>query len=54
MCSEVFEERLNGWYRVPTSYPGRRDLDAFARWFEWSFHPVVVAVRSAPLLLEEI
>jgi alkylation response protein AidB-like acyl-CoA dehydrogenase len=33
-CGEIFEEQLNGWYRVPSSWPSRRDLDAFDRWFE--------------------
>jgi len=51
---EVFEEQLTGWYRVPSPWPSWRDLDAFDRWFEWSFHSVAVALRDAPLLQEEI
>jgi hypothetical protein len=51
---EVFEEQLTGWYRVPSLWPSRRDLDAFDRWFEWSFHSVAVALRDAPLHQEEI
>ena len=31
-----------------------RDLDAFARWFEWSFHSVVVDLSGHPLLREEL
>jgi hypothetical protein len=51
---EVFEEQLTDWYRVPSPWPSRRDLDAFDRWLEWSFHSVTVALRDAPLLQEEI
>ena len=54
VCGEIFEEQLNGWYRVPSSWPSRRDLDAFARWFEWSFHSMVVDLCDDPLLKEEI
>ena len=53
MCGEIFEEQLNGWYRVPASWPSRRDLDAFDRWFEWSFHSMVVDLCDDPLLQEE-
>ena len=50
----MFEEQLDGWHRVPTAWLSRRDLDAFDRWFEWSFHSVVVDAWDAPLLQEEI
>jgi hypothetical protein len=50
----VFREQLTGWCRVPSLWPSRRDLDAFDRWFEWSFRSVVAALRDAPLLQEEI
>jgi hypothetical protein len=29
VCSQIFEEQLDGRYRVPSSRPGRRDLDVF-------------------------
>jgi len=54
MCGEIFEEQLNGWYRVPASRPSRRDLDAFDRWLEWSLHSMVVDLCDVPLLQEEI
>jgi hypothetical protein len=54
MCSEIFEEQLNGLYRVPASWPSRRDLNTFDRWFEWSFHSVVVDLCDDPLLQEGI
>ena len=54
MCGGIFQEPLTGWYRVPTSWPSRRDPDAFDRWFEWSFHSVVVDLCDDPLLREEL
>ena len=54
MCGQIFEEQLDGWYRVPSSWPSRRDLGTFDRWFEWSFHPVVVDLCDDPLLREEL
>jgi hypothetical protein len=46
---QIFEEQLDGWYRVPSTWLSRRDLDAFDRWFEWSFHSVVVDLCDDPL-----
>lgn len=37
-CQEIFEEQLEGWYRDPSAWPGRRDFGAFSRWFEWQFY----------------
>jgi hypothetical protein len=39
---EIFEEQLNGWYRVPSVWPEDRELKAFLLWFDCSFHSVVV------------
>ena len=41
VCSEIFEEQLNGWYRVPTAWPENRELNEFLRWFDCSFHSMV-------------
>ena len=54
VCGRTFEEQLDGWYRVPSSWPGRRDLDAFDRWFEWSYHSAVVDLCNDALLREEL
>lgn len=35
---EIFEEHLDGWYRVPEAWPATRDLPSFRSWFELSFH----------------
>jgi hypothetical protein len=54
VCGQIFEEQLDGWYRVPPLWPTRRDLNAFDHWFEWSFHSVVVDLCDGPLLGEEL
>ena len=54
VCGQIFEEQLDGWYRVPSLWPDRRDLEAFDHWFEWSFHSVVVDLCDDPLLQEDI
>jgi len=54
VCGQILEEQLDGWYRVSSSWPSRRDLDAFDRWFEWSFHSVVVDLCDDPPLREEL
>ncbi len=53
-CGQMFEEQLDGWYRVPSAWPGRRDLEAFDHWFAWGFHSMVVDPGDEELLQEEI
>ena len=36
VCHEVFEEELNGWYRVPSAWPSDRGKRNFSRWFTYS------------------
>jgi hypothetical protein len=50
VCGQIFEEQLDGWYHVPATWPNRRDLDAFDRWFEWSFHSMEVDLSDLPLI----
>ena len=54
LCGQIFEEQLDGWYRLPSSWPRRRDLGTFDRWFEWSSHSVVVDLCGDPLFREEL
>jgi hypothetical protein len=51
--AHIFEEELEGWYRPASSWPERRDFEAFDRWFEWSFHSVLVDLCDDALLREE-
>lgn len=54
VCGQIFEDQLDGWHRVPSSWPKRRDWYAFDRWFEWSFHSMIVDLCDDPLLREEM
>lgn len=42
VCSEIFEEQLDGWWRERESWPQRRGIVEFEHWFEWSSHDVVL------------
>jgi hypothetical protein len=51
---EIFEEHLDGWYRVPADWPTMRDVPTFGSWFEFSFHSVVVDFGEEPIEHEEM
>jgi len=50
---EIFEEQLDGWHLVPSAWPVDRTFDTFIRWFECSFHSVLVDLFNDPLMREE-
>jgi hypothetical protein len=52
VCGKIFEEQLDGWYRVPSSWPIRRDLDLFVLWFEYNVHTMLVDLSDDPLMHE--
>jgi hypothetical protein len=44
-----------GWmYRVPTLWPTKRNLATFQRWFEFSFHSMIVDLCDDVLEHEEL
>ena len=49
VSNEIFEEQLNGWHRVPSVWPGERDLKSFLLWFDCSFHSMVIDLSSERL-----
>ncbi len=53
-CEEIFKEQLDGWYRLPSSWPKRRDFDAFSQWFQWSIHSDIIDLCHGPLVREEM
>lgn len=53
-CDRLFEEQLDSWYRVPSLWPKRRNLDAFERWFTWSQYSMVTDLSDEELLQEEL
>jgi hypothetical protein len=52
--SDILEEQLNGWYRVPTVWPAKRDLTTFQSWFEISFHSMIVDLCDEIIEHEEL
>lgn len=50
--SEIFEEQLDSWYRVPAAWPKERDLRTFLDWFECSFHSMIFDLGSDRLQQE--
>ena len=50
----IFEEHLDGWYPVPAVWPTKRDLATFQRWFEFSFHSMIVDLCDDVLEHEEL
>lgn len=53
-AAEIFEEHLEGWYRVPEVWPSKRDLLTFRRWFACSFHSMIVDLCDDDLEHEEL
>ncbi len=53
-CKEIFEEQLDGWYRVPSAWPANRNFDAFRPWFEWRFHSVLLDLCHNEVIHEEL
>jgi hypothetical protein len=49
VSNEIFEEQLNGWHRVPSVWPGERDLKSLLLWFDCSFHSMVIDLSSERL-----
>ena len=54
VCTEIFEEQLDGWYRVPSTWPAERDLNAFLLWFEWTPHTMIIDLGDDPIEHEDI
>jgi hypothetical protein len=54
LCGRIFEEQLDGWYRVPSTWPNQRDMETFERWFELSFHSIVIDLCAKSLRRERL
>ena len=52
--SEIFEEQLDGWYRVPSDWPVDRTFNTFNHWFECRFHSMLVNLCDEPVMRDEI
>jgi hypothetical protein len=51
---DIFEQQLDGWYRVPEVWPATRDLTTFKSWFEVTFHSIIVDLSDDVLEHEEL
>jgi hypothetical protein len=40
-CREIFEEQLDGWFRISSAWPAERDFGSFRQWFDWQFYSVI-------------
>ena len=54
LCKAIFEEQLDGWYRVETLWPRDRSITAFREWFEYRFHSMPIDLANEPLVWEEL
>ena len=50
----IFEEELDGWYRVPSAWPEERGLSTFQRWFEYSFHSTIIDLGDDRIQHEKV
>jgi hypothetical protein len=53
-CKAIFEEQLDGWYRVKELWPRDRSITAFKEWFEYRFHSMPIDLAREPLVWEEL
>ena len=49
VCEEIFEEQLDGWYRVPSSWPQDRSYEEFCLWFDYQHHSMLIDLGEEPL-----
>ena len=50
VCEEIFEEQLDGWYRVPSSWPQDRSYEVFCQWFECQHHSMLFDLCDEPII----
>jgi hypothetical protein len=53
LIEEIFEEQLDDWYRIAPAWPTERGLAEFHRWFECSFHSMIIELGEEPIEHEE-
>jgi len=49
LCKAIFEEQLDGWYRVEELWPRDRSIVAFREWFDYRFHSMPIDLVNEPL-----
>jgi hypothetical protein len=43
----IFEEELNGWYRLESAWPSPRTYETFLEWFEVEVHSMVLDLQGS-------
>ena len=46
----IFEDQLNGWWRVPASWPRDRAFETYGHWFDCQFHSMLIDLSDEPLI----
>ena len=54
LCKTIFEEQLDGWYRVKDVWPRDRSIAPFREWFEYRFHSMPIDLANEPLVWEDL
>jgi len=54
VCKAIFEEQLDGWYRVEELRPRDRSIAAFREWFEYRFHSMPIDLANEALIWEDL
>ncbi len=49
----IFEEELNGWYRLESAWPSPRTYETFLEWFEVEVHSMMLDLQGSWLIRTE-
>lgn len=52
-CKDIFEDELNGWWRDPSVWPKDLSFRAFAQWFDFSSHSMVLDLAKEALTRDD-
>jgi hypothetical protein len=50
----IFEDQLNGWWRIPASWPRDRSFETFGHWFDCQVHSMSIDLSDEPLIEEHV
>jgi hypothetical protein len=53
-CKAIFEEQLDGWYRVKKLWPRDRSIAVFREWFEYRLYTMPIDLVNGPLVREDL
>jgi hypothetical protein len=53
-CKKIFEEQLDGWYRVEKLWPRDGSITVFREWFEYRLYTMPIDLTNQALDWEEL